>query len=71
VIELVGSFVATREMGKIQNKQKHQLRVVLNSLAKAVSISPAHVNGLLHELRMSGKVLLDVGKNGTRVKLVA
>lgn len=41
------------------------------SFAKAVGISPAHVNGLLHDLRAAGRVLLDVGKNGTRVKLSA
>ncbi len=41
------------------------------SFARAVSISPAHVIGLLHDLRAAGKVLLDVGKNGTRVKLAA
>lgn len=41
------------------------------SFAKAVSISPAHVNGLLHDLKAAGRVTIDVGKNGTRVKLVA
>jgi len=41
------------------------------SFAKAVSISPAHVNGLLHDLKDAGRVVLHVGKNGTRVKLVA
>ena len=40
------------------------------SFAKA-SISSAHVNGLLDDLKAAGRVLLDVGKNGTRVKLVA
>ena len=30
-----------------------------------------NVNGLLDDLKAAGRVLLDVGKNGTRVKLVA
>jgi hypothetical protein len=41
------------------------------TFAKAISISPASVNGLLHDLKAAGKVALDVGKNGTRVRLMA
>lgn len=41
------------------------------SFAKATGISPAHVNGLLHDLKAAGRVALDAGKNGTRVRLVA
>jgi hypothetical protein len=41
------------------------------TFAKAIGISPAYVNGLLHDLKAAGKVALNVGKNGTRVRLVA
>lgn len=41
------------------------------SMTFQATVSSASVNGLLHDLKAAGRVLLDVGKNGSRVKLVA
>lgn len=78
----VEAFSATNEKLRVSDDPSERLLQSLRtsggevfggqrSFAKAVSISPAHVNGLLHDLRAAGRVFLDVGKHGTRVKLIA
>ncbi len=80
--DTVEAFSTTAEKLSVSDDPSERLVDLLRSsggtvfggqrtFAKAISISPAAVNGLLHELKNAGRVVLDVGRNGTRVKLVA